>query len=105
MNRRVAIRLLAAGAAVAAVVTLAAVRAASHPPVMAVAVDVLVGLSFVVVGVVAWLRRPDNDTGRLMTAVGFAWFIRDVFWLGGCWRRRSPSSSSSSTPSSSPTCS
>lgn len=53
----------------------------SHPPWHAVAVEVLVGLSFVLVGAIACLRRPDNRTGALMMAVGFAWFIPDIFWL------------------------
>jgi len=37
-----------------------------------------VGLSFTTVGVIAWLRRPDNGTGRLMTAVGVTWYIMDL---------------------------
>jgi signal transduction histidine kinase len=36
---------------------------------------VLIGLSFVGVGVFAWWRRPLNRFGLLMTAVGFAWFL------------------------------
>lgn len=34
-----------------------------------------VGISFVVAGVIAWLRQPGNGTGRLMTAVGTTWYI------------------------------
>jgi signal transduction histidine kinase len=35
----------------------------------------LVGGSFAACGLVAWHRRPDNHSGRLMTAVGFALFV------------------------------
>jgi signal transduction histidine kinase len=37
------------------------------------ALGVLVGWSFIGTGLFAWWRRPDNRTGALMTAVGFAW--------------------------------
>jgi signal transduction histidine kinase len=33
-----------------------------------------IGLSFAGTGVFAWLRRPHNRFGALMTGVGFAWF-------------------------------
>jgi signal transduction histidine kinase len=42
------------------------------------AIDVLfrlVGGSFAACGLIAWHRRPDNHSGRLMTAVGFALFV------------------------------
>jgi signal transduction histidine kinase len=41
----------------------------------AAALGLLVGWSFVGTGVFAWWRRPDNRTGELMAAVGFAWFL------------------------------
>ena len=34
----------------------------------------LVGGSFAAFGLVAWRRRPDSHSGRLMTATGFAFF-------------------------------
>src|SRR3954453_18026075 len=34
-----------------------------------------IGLSFCGTGVFAWMRRPHNRFGALMTAVGFAWFL------------------------------
>jgi signal transduction histidine kinase len=43
-------------------------------PALVVALGLLVGWSFVGVGLFAWWRRPDNRVGALMTAVGFAWF-------------------------------
>ena len=44
------------------------------------AVHVTIGWSFVGAGVVAWVRRPDNRTGALMTLTGIAWFGRDFDW-------------------------
>ena len=46
----------------------------------------LIGWSFAGTGLFAWWRRPNNRTGALMTAVGFAWFIQglqgsDYAWL------------------------
>ncbi|WP_034217381.1 sensor histidine kinase [Actinoplanes subtropicus] len=38
----------------------------------------LVGLSFVVAGVIAWRREPANATGRLMAAVGLTWYLGDL---------------------------
>jgi signal transduction histidine kinase len=35
----------------------------------------LVGGSFAAFGLVAWRRRPDSHSGRLMTAAGFAFFV------------------------------
>ncbi|MDQ4117067.1 MAG: sensor histidine kinase [Actinomycetota bacterium] len=35
----------------------------------------LVGGSFAACGLIAWHRRPDNHSGRLMTAAGFALFV------------------------------
>src|SRR5262245_50561744 len=35
----------------------------------------VVGWSFVGVGLFAWARRPDNRVGALMAGTGFAWFL------------------------------
>jgi signal transduction histidine kinase len=40
-----------------------------------IALNWVIGAGFVVVGVYAWLRRPDNRVGALMVATGFAWFV------------------------------
>jgi signal transduction histidine kinase len=37
--------------------------------------DLLPGIAFFVVGLVAWRRRPGNRTGPLLFAVGLAWFV------------------------------
>ena len=39
----------------------------------------LVGGSFAACGLIAWHRRPDNHSGRLMTGVGFALFLTPLF--------------------------
>jgi signal transduction histidine kinase len=39
------------------------------------AYGVVIGLSFIGVGISAWWRRPLNRVGPLMAGVGFAWFI------------------------------
>jgi hypothetical protein len=38
-------------------------------------VHVTVGWSFVAAGTVAWLRRPDNRTGLLMTVTGLCGLV------------------------------
>jgi signal transduction histidine kinase len=40
-----------------------------------IAVTLVLGWSFIFVGLYAWGRRPDNRVGMLMVAVGFAWFV------------------------------
>ena len=45
-----------------------------------IAAALLVGWSFVASGLVAWERRPDNPTGRVMVATGFAWFAHQLGW-------------------------
>jgi signal transduction histidine kinase len=58
----------------------------------------LVGGSFAACGLIAWHRRPDNRSGRLMTAVGFALFLTPILgqipvplaqtvalWLADLW--------------------
>ena len=47
-------------------------------PGLTAALGLLVGWSFVGTGVFAWWRRPDNRTGLLMAAAGFAWFATGV---------------------------
>jgi signal transduction histidine kinase len=39
-----------------------------------------VGVAFLVVGLVAWRRRPENTIGPLMCAVGLSWYIVDLTW-------------------------
>ena len=51
------------------------VRLQSAWPIQWVLSDLLPGLAFFVVGVVAWRRRPGNPIGPLLFAVGIAWFF------------------------------
>jgi PAS domain S-box-containing protein len=62
-----------AGAAISLVVELRS--HAMRPSGAEIAVDMVVGLSFAASGLIAWTRRPENNTGRLLLAVSFAWFL------------------------------
>jgi signal transduction histidine kinase len=75
-------RLALVPAALAAGIGAAAVMAgADEPPGGAeIAVSLLVGWSFVASGLVAWDRRPENATGKVMVATGFAWFAHELAW-------------------------
>jgi len=42
---------------------------------VATAIGLALGWSFIGTGLYAWDRRPENGTGALMVAVGFAWFL------------------------------
>jgi signal transduction histidine kinase len=44
-----------------------------------------IGLSFCGTGVFAWLRRPHNRFGALMTGVGFAWFLSALTEANNPW--------------------
>jgi signal transduction histidine kinase len=44
-----------------------------------------VGLSFCGTGIYAWMRRPHNRFGALMTAVGFAWFLSGLAEANDPW--------------------
>jgi len=35
----------------------------------------LIGWSYVLCGLVAWTRRPENGTGKLLVLIGFSWFV------------------------------
>lgn len=63
----------AIGLMVAVAAGLVAVRAGV--PGTAVVQTQVVGLAFLVAGTVAWHRRPDNATGKILVAIGYSWFI------------------------------
>jgi signal transduction histidine kinase len=70
-------------AATAAAVT---ARTTHEPePVLFAVLFPIVGLSFVGAGLVAWTRRPDNGTGRLLVAVGFVWFLGLLYEVDERW--------------------
>ena len=75
-KRRVLLAWGAAALASAAIAVVVALR--SHhlrPSGAELAIDLVVGLSFAATGLIAMARRPENNTGRLLLAVTFTWFI------------------------------
>jgi len=73
--------------AVGVAVALLALMADLHRPLgesaATIALHVAGGLTYVLVGGAAWWRRPHNRTGRLMVAVGLAWFVQDLEHVSG----------------------
>jgi PAS domain S-box-containing protein len=63
-------------AAVAVALVLANER--NDNPWVTIAVAVTAGLSFVVAGLVALWRRPDNSIGFLLAATGYLWFLASL---------------------------
>jgi hypothetical protein len=80
---------LAAGLAVGTLAAVAPYVSSREVPVSdyapespeTVAAHVAIGMSFILVGLLAWSRRPQNRVGVLMTAVGFAFFLTDLGWI------------------------
>ncbi len=62
-------------AVVIGLVAAAAMRGGEHGGWVDVALGLVAGWSFVGAGLAAWARRPQHLIGRLMVAVGFAWFV------------------------------
>jgi signal transduction histidine kinase len=80
-ERHLAFWLLLWAAFVAAEVTLLALLMTGGPAApdsTVVIVFRLLGGSFAACGLVAWRRRPDNHSGRLMTATGFAFLASSL---------------------------
>ncbi|HEX5610691.1 MAG TPA: sensor histidine kinase [Solirubrobacterales bacterium] len=46
---------------------------------LATALVLAAGWGFAFTGLYAWDRRPDNNIGPLMTAIGFTWFFQGLF--------------------------
>jgi signal transduction histidine kinase len=84
--RAALIALFAASVAMAAVMVALVVSSdhETNKPLMAV-LGPFIGLSFAGTGVFAWLRRPHNRFGALMTAVGFAWFLSGLTEANDPW--------------------
>jgi signal transduction histidine kinase len=80
--RRALLAIAVAGAAAAGAVT--AIEATSADPALStfnvVSVPVI-GLAWIAAGLAAWLRRPQNRTGPLMTIVGFTWMLAGIVEL------------------------
>jgi signal transduction histidine kinase len=74
--RRALWALAAAGFAFGlAVLALILTSDSADPPGAWAAAALVVGWSFIGVGLFAWGRRPDNRVGLLMVATGFAWLV------------------------------
>jgi class 3 adenylate cyclase len=43
--------------------------------------DQLIGLSYIIAGTIAWLRRPGNRIGPAITGAGITWFIGDFVFV------------------------
>ncbi len=57
-----------------------------HESHLAVAVVYpVIGLSFVVSGLIAWMLRPTNGTGRLLVVVGFLWMLSALWEANDGW--------------------
>jgi len=63
------------GAGVAASLLVVAVVATSNHmgSIGGAVLEAVIGLAFIGCGLLAWSRRPDNNTGRLLVATGVAW--------------------------------
>jgi len=83
-GRRLALPLAATvvGMVAATFAFVGGISAHAHPSLLVTVVHVLGGLTYVVVGGVAWARRPNNLTGPLMSAAGLTWFVGDVTYSG-----------------------
>ncbi len=78
--RRRELLLTGAAGVAAGLAYLALVAGSDHVdhPILAAALGLLVGWSFVGTGLFAWWRRPGNRTGLLMVAAGIAWFATAI---------------------------
>ncbi len=63
------------GLAVATAAGLVSLRAGV--PGVAIAQTEIVGLAYLAAGAIAWRRRPNNRTGPLLLAIGYAWYVPD----------------------------
>jgi signal transduction histidine kinase len=55
------------------------------PRGLLLAVVLIAGWSFAFTGLFAWDRRPGNNIGPLMTAVGFTWFFQALTAANNAW--------------------
>src|SRR6478752_2168013 len=57
----------------------------ASPRGLLLAVVLIAGWSFAFTGLYAWDRRPGNNIGPLMTAVGFTWFFQALSASNNAW--------------------
>jgi signal transduction histidine kinase len=80
---------LAAGLVVGALAAVAPYLSSRELPVsdyaeksgLLIVAHVAVGMSFLLVGVLAWSLRPENRVGALMSTTGLAYFMSDLGWI------------------------
>ena len=84
---RAALLALFATAVALAAVMVALVISSDHETSKGLVVTLgpFVGLSFCGIGIYAWMRRPHNRFGALMTAVGFAWLLSALAESNSPW--------------------
>ena len=76
-------RLLLVLALVALATVVAAVLVsllAPQPERVAPLVEIPIGVIWIVAGLIAWVKRPENRTGALMTALGFLFLASHLSW-------------------------
>ena len=76
-NKRARLALLLGVAVVEPVVASLLIAVSHREPhkILAGALEITAGLSFVAAGAIAMRRRPDNRTGFYLVAVGYLWFL------------------------------
>lgn len=82
---RLPLILLAAAALLITMVELGAVVAGPVEPVWFPVGVVLMALTYVATGLLAWYRRPANRIGALLYATGLVWFVTVVDFSGIPW--------------------
>jgi hypothetical protein len=80
LSRGLWVSLWAAGVALVAIVVWGTVLGDEEVAGYRVAFR-LVGAAFIVCGLIAWRRRPDSQSGLLMTATGFFLFVEPLLAL------------------------
>ncbi len=71
---------MTAGVAVVVLALIGGIVGRDHPSAAATLLHALGALTYVIVGGIAWLRRPANRTGMLMTAAGIGWCVGDLVY-------------------------
>jgi signal transduction histidine kinase len=71
---------MGAGVIVVLLACIGGITGPGHPSLAATLLHVLAALTYVVVGCVAWMRRPANRTGMLMAIAGIVWCIGDLIY-------------------------
>ncbi|HET6508587.1 MAG TPA: histidine kinase [Baekduia sp.] len=84
---RAALGALFAAAVAMAAVFVALVTSSDHQanPGLTATIGAAIGLSYCGIGLFAWLRRPHNRFGALLTAVGFAWMLTGLTEADDAW--------------------